>query len=380
MIIQSTRVWLDDRFIPAQLEVRGEKIVRIGEYNEHEADHDYRHDRIIPGMIDVHTHGAYGFDTNDGDEAGLRNWAARLPVNDGVTAFQPTTITQSPEVIEKALKNVAKVVESGYQGAEILGIHLEGPYIDLGKRGAQPEEFIRDADLDQFIHYQDTARGLIHYITLAPEHDEDLKLTRWCADHGIVVSLGHTNGTFEDALKAREAGARTMTHVYNAMSGFSHRQLGMVGAALRLSDMYGELICDGIHSAPEALNIMFKAKDPGRVVMITDSLRAKGLPAGEYDSGGRRILLGEDGCARLIPEGNLAGSTLRLNKGLQVLIEKAQVTQALAINAATANPARLLGLEDRKGSLTPGHDGDIAVIDDDYEIIQVFVRGQKYDI
>lgn len=380
MIIQSTRVWLDDRFIPAQLEVRGEKIVRIGEYKEQPADFDYGRDRIIPGMIDVHTHGAYGFDTNDGDEAGLRNWAARLPVEEGVTAFQPSTITQSPEILNRALKNVADVVDSGYQGAEILGIHFEGPYIDRGKGGAQPVQFILDADVEQFIGYQKTARGLIHYITLAPEHDRDLKLTRWCSEHGIVVSLGHTNGTYEDALKARQAGARSMTHVYNAMSGFSHRQPGMVGAALRLRDMYGELICDGIHSSPEALNIMFQAKNPGRIVMITDSLRAKGLPPGEYLSGGRRIKLDADGCARLIPEGILAGSTLKMNRGLQVLIEKAEIPEALAINAATANPARLLGVDGRKGSLTPGHDGDIVVLADDYAIVQTFVRGQKYHI
>ena len=129
--------------------------------------------------------------------------------------------------------------------------------------------------MEQFIGYQKTARGLIHYITLAPEHDRDLKLTRWCSEHGIVVSLGHTNGTYEDALKARQAGARSMTHVYNAMSGFSHRQPGMVGAALRLRDMYGELICDGIHSSPEALNIMFQAKNPGRIVMITAETKTK---------------------------------------------------------------------------------------------------------
>ena len=379
MIIQSTRVWLDDRFVPAQLELQDEKIVRVGEYNETAADFDYGHDRIIPGMIDVHTHGAYGFDTNDGEEAGLRNWAARLP-EEGVTAFQPTTITQSPKVLNRALKNIAAVVDSGYQGAEILGIHLEGPYIDKEKRGAQPEEFILDADVEQFIGYQKTAKGLIHYITLAPEHDKDLALTRWCADHGIVVSLGHTNGTFEEAKKAFEAGARSMTHVYNAMSGFSHRDLGMVGAALRMSDMYGELICDGIHSSPDALGIMFKAKEPDRVIMITDSLRAKGLAPGKYYSGGRKIRLDEDGGARLIPEGKLAGSTLRMNKGLQVLIEKAQVPEDLAINAATANPAKLLGVDDRKGSLMPGHDGDIVVLADDYAIVQTFVRGQKYQI
>ena len=378
MIIQSKRVWIVNKFIEAQLEVEGKKIRAVWPYGHMKADHDFGNDRIIPGMIDVHTHGAYGFDTNDGDEEGLRNWAARLPGDEGVTSFQPTTITQSVEVLDNAVRNVRKVVEEGYEGAEILGIHFEGPYLDQAKKGAQPEEFILDADVEQFRHYQETAGGLIHYITLAPEHDKDFELTRWCAANGVVVSMGHTSGSYKDAEMGIANGAKTMTHVYNGMSNFGHRELGMMGAAMRYQDVYGELICDGNHSSVDALKVMFEAKHPGYAVMISDSLRPKGLPMGEYTSGGMKIRVCEDGSARLVPQGNLAGSTLRLNKGLQVLIEKAQVSEELAINSATINPARLLGVDDRKGSLTAGHDGDIVVLDDDYEIVKVFVRGKEY--
>ena len=377
MIIQSKRVWIVNKFIAAQLEIEGKKIKAVWSYGCKEADHDFGNDRIIPGMIDVHTHGAYGFDTNDGDEEGLRNWAARLPGDEGVTSFQPTTITQSVEVLDKAVRNVRKVVEEGYEGAEILGIHFEGPYLDQAKKGAQPEEFILDADVEQFRHYQETAGGLIHYITLAPEHDKDFELTRWCAANGVVVSMGHTSGSYKDAEMGIANGAKTMTHVYNGMSNFGHRELGMMGAAMRYQDVYGELICDGNHSSVDALKVMFEAKHPGYAVMISDSLRPKGLPMGEYTSGGMKIRVCEDGSARLVPQGNLAGSTLRLNKGLQVLIEKAQVSEELAINSATINPARLLGVDDRKGSLTAGHDADIVVLDDDYEIVKVFVRGKE---
>ncbi len=378
MIIQSKRVWIVNKFIAAQLEIEGKKIKAVWPYGCKETDHDFGNDRIIPGMIDVHTHGAYGFDTNDGDEEGLRNWAARLPGDEGVTSFQPTTITQSVEVLDNAVRNVRKVVEEGYEGAEILGIHFEGPYLDQAKKGAQPEEFILDADVEQFRHYQETAGGLIHYITLAPEHDKDFELTRWCASHGVVVSMGHTSGSYKDAEMGIANGAKTMTHVYNGMSNFGHRELGMMGAAMRYQDVYGELICDGNHSSVDALKVMFEAKHPGYAVMISDSLRPKGLPMGEYTSGGMKIRVCEDGSARLVPQGNLAGSTLRLNKGLQVLIEKAQVSEELAINSATINPARLLGVDDRKGSLTAGHDADIVVLDDDYEIVKVFVRGKEY--
>ncbi|MBQ1341144.1 MAG: N-acetylglucosamine-6-phosphate deacetylase, partial [Erysipelotrichaceae bacterium] len=286
MIIQSKRVWISDRFIEAQLEVENGKIERVLAYGEKPADRDYGNNRIIPGMIDVHTHGAYGFDTNDGEPEGLRNWAKRLPVDEGVTAFQPTTITQSVEVLDNALKNVVNVVEEGYQGAEILGIHFEGPYLDVTKKGAQPEEFILDADVEQFKHYQETAKGLIHYIALAPEHDKDYALTRWCAANGVVVSMGHTNGTFNDARMGIANGAKTMTHVYNGMSAYGHRELGMIGAALRFRDVYGEIITDGIHVNVEAVKVFYEAKHPGYAVMISDSLRPKGLPVGEYTSGG----------------------------------------------------------------------------------------------
>ena len=377
MIIQSKRVWIVNKFIEAQLEVEGKKIRAVWPYGHMKVDHDFGNDRIIPGMIDVHTHGAYGFDTNDGDEEGLRNWAARLPGDEGVTSFQPTTITQSVEVLDKAVRNVRKVVEDGYEGAEILGIHFEGPYLDQAKKGAQPEEFILDADVEQFKHYQETAGGLIHYITLAPEHDKNFELTRWCAANGVVVSMGHTSGSYKDAEMGIANGARTMTHVYNGMSNFGHRELGMMGAAMRFQNIYGELICDGNHSSVDALKVMFEAKHPGYAVMISDSLRPKGLPMGEYTSGGMKIRVCEDGSARLVPQGNLAGSTLRLNRGLQVLIEKAHVSEELAINSATINPARLLGVDDRKGALTAGHDADIVVLDDDYEIVKVFVRGKE---
>ena len=380
MIIQSKRVWISDRFIEAQLEVENGKIERVLSYGEKPADRDYGNNRIIPGMIDVHTHGAYGFDTNDGEPKGLRNWAKRLPVDEGVTAFQPTTITQSVEVLDNALKNVVNVVEEGYQGAEILGIHFEGPYLDVTKKGAQPEEFILDADVEQFKHYQETAKGMIHYIALAPEHDKDYALTRWCAANGVIVSMGHTNGTFNDARMGIANGAKTMTHVYNGMSAYGHRELGMIGAALRFRDVYGEIITDGIHVNVEAVKVFYEAKHPGYAVMISDSLRPKGLPVGEYTSGGMKIRVCEDGSARLVPQGNLAGSTVRMNKALQVLIEKANVPVDLAINSATANPARLLGVDDRKGSLTAGHDADIAVLDDNYEVVQTYVRGEEYKI
>lgn len=376
MIIQSSRVWFANLFSPAQLVIEDGKIADILPYGTRTPDQDYGDRRIVPGFIDVHTHGAYGFDTNDGDEAGLRNWIKRLPADEGVTSFQPTTITQSPQVLEGALKNVVRVIESGYEGAEVLGVHFEGPYLDQQYKGAQPTEYILDADLEQFKHYQEVAKGWIHYITLAPEHDKDYALTKWCTAHGVVVSMGHSAATYQQALFGVAAGARSMTHVFNGMTPFTHRELGLAGSALRFRDVYGEIICDGLHSKPEALNNFFTAKGPDYSVMISDSLRPKGLPIGDYESGGMKIRVYPDGSAHLVPQGNLAGSTLRINQGLQILVEKALVPFATALNACTKNPAALLRVDDRKGKLMTGYDADIVVLEDDYEICQTYVRGR----
>ena len=167
MIIQSKRIWIAGQFMAAQLLVEEGKIVSVLPYGEKEADVDYGCKRIVPGFIDVHTHGAYGFDTNDAEEEGLRHWMKHIP-EEGVTGILPTTVTQMPDVLTAALENVAKVVEEGYEGAEILGVHFEGPYLDMEYKGAQPPEAIAQATVEQFAMYQEAAKGLIKYITLAP--------------------------------------------------------------------------------------------------------------------------------------------------------------------------------------------------------------------
>lgn len=376
MIIQSKRVWAANNFNALQVEIVDGVIKGIYPYNLKPVDVDYQNDRILPGFIDVHTHGAYGFDTNDGDADGLRNWTKNLPKDEGVTAFLPTTITQSEEVLTHAVANVKNVVNEGYVGAEILGIHFEGPYLDMKYKGAQPPQFILDSDVEQFKRYQNAAGGLIKYITLAPEHDKDLALTKYCASTGVVVSLGHSASSYETAVLATVNGARSMTHVYNGMTAYGHRELGLVGAAFRIRDTYGEMICDGHHSTVEALNNYFRIKGADYSVMISDSLRPKGLPSGEYTSGGESITVDKDGLAKLTGTNTIAGSTLRINRGLQVLIEKALVDVATAINSCTINPARLLRVDNRKGKISVGYDGDITILNDNYDIVQTYVKGK----
>ena len=405
MILQSKRVWVLNQWMEAQIEVCREsgKIEAILPYGSAPADMDFGELRVVPGFIDVHTHGAYGFDTNDAEEEGLRNWVQNivgegvtgfLPttitqrnwvqniVGEGVTGFLPTTITQSEEVLTKALKNVEKVAREqradrdSVPGAEILGIHLEGPYLSQKYKGAQPEEFCVAPDLEQFKRYFDASDGLIRIVTLACENDEGYRLTRFLNENGIVASLGHSSATCAQAAMAFANGARSVTHVYNGMAPFHHREPGIPGAAFRFKDVFGEIICDGLHSGWDAVHAFFTCKGPDYGVMISDALRFKGLPAGtQMLFGGNLVELYEDGSAHMVGSGTLAGSTVRINEGLRNLVEKAGVPWQTAINSCTINPARLIGVERVKGSLQTGKDADMVVLGEDYSVVETFCRG-----
>jgi N-acetylglucosamine-6-phosphate deacetylase len=375
MLIQSKKVWLADQFIPAAIEMNDGKITGVFPYGTKEADVDYGDKRIVPGFIDIHCHGAFGFDTNDANEEGLRKWTKDI-VTEGTTAFLATTITQSEEVLTNAVANVAKVMEDGYEGAEILGIHFEGPYLDMLYKGAQPEQHIVKGTIEQFERYQAAAKGNIKYITMATETDDDFELTQYLAKNGVVVSIGHSAASYEQAVMAWANGASSMTHVYNGMTPFNHRKNGLVGASYRLRTMYGEIICDGNHSTTAALNNYFMSKGPDFSIMVSDALMAKGSPAGsKFIFGGNEIEIYEDGSAHLTATGGLAGSTLRLNDGLRILVEEAMVPFNYAINSCTINPAKCLGIDDRKGSIMVGKDADIVVLDTDYSVIQTYCKG-----
>lgn len=376
MLIQSKKIWIADQFIAAIIATENGKITDILPYGSKPVDVDYGDKHIVPGFLDIHCHGAFEFDTNDANEEGLRNWTKNI-VSEGVTGFLATTITQSEEVLTKAVANVAKVMEDGYEGAEILGIHFEGPYLDMVYKGAQPEQYIVKPTVEQFERYQAAAKGHIVYLTMATETDEDFALTRYLTEHGVVVSIGHSAATYEQAVMAYAHGARSMTHVYNGMTPFNHRANGLVGAAYRIRTMYGEIICDGNHSTPAALNNYFMSKGPDYCIMISDALMAKGTPVGsKFIFGGNEIVIYPDGSAHLTSTGGLAGSTLRINQGLRILVEEAMVPFNYAINSCTINPARCIGVDDRKGAIGVGKDADLVVLDTDYSVIQTYCMGE----
>lgn len=376
MLIQSKKVWIADQFIEAIVEIADGKIKSILPYRSRPVDVDYGNKRIVPGFLDIHCHGAFGFDTNDANEQGLLGWAKNI-VSEGVTGFLATTITQSEDVLINAVSNVAKVMENNYKGAEILGIHFEGPFLDMRYKGAQPEQFIVKPTIEQFEKYQAAAKGQIKYVTMATETDEDFALTKYLTQHGVIVSIGHSAATYEQAVMAYAYGARSMTHIYNGMTPFHHRKNGLVGAAYRIRTMYGEIICDGCHSTMAALNNYFRAKGPDYAIMVSDSLMAKGISVGsKFIFGGNEILIYDDGSARLTSTGGLAGSTLRLNDGLRILVEEAMVPFHYAINACTINPARCIGIDNRKGVIRVGMDADLVILDTDYSVLQTYCMGE----
>lgn len=376
MIIQSKRVWSAGQFMACQIDIQDNKIMRILPYNQYPCDVDYGNKRILPGFIDIHCHGAYGFDTNMATEDGLKQWLKGI-TSEGVTSLLPTTITQSKEVLSAALKNVAKVAKENPEGASILGINFEGPYLDMKYKGAQPEQYIVHPSITEFEQYQQDADGLIKIITMATEKDPDFTLTRYCNSKSIVVSIGHSASTFQESQLAIANGAKLMTHVYNGMTPFNHRDNGLVGAALRINDVYGEIICDGNHSTVDALHIFFQAKGRDYGIMISDALMAKGSePGSKFIFGGNEIEIYPDGSAHLTSSKTLAGSTLHLNRGLQLLVEQALVPLDTAINSCTINPARLLQVDHYLGKIAANYDADIVVLEDNYDVIQTYCKGK----
>lgn len=305
MLIKSRRVYVGDRFIPCVIEIEKDKIINIFLDKDCQVDKDYGDKRIVPGFIDIHTHGAYGFDTNSADEIGLKNWQKRLP-EEGVTSFLPTTVTASKDKLLKALKNIAKVKHENYPGANIVGIHLEGPYIDQKYHGAQPVNAVVKPTVEEFQEYQDASNGLIKIITLAVEHDPNYILTKYCVDNHVAVSIGHSSATLEQVIFAAANGAKSVTHTFNGMSPLHHRKNGVAGAALCCDSLYSEIICDCHHVTPEAIQLFFRSKGKEKAIMVTDSLMCKGYKPGEiFHFADLDVEIYSDGSAHLVKEGKI---------------------------------------------------------------------------
>ncbi|XJZ26447.1 N-acetylglucosamine-6-phosphate deacetylase [Bacillota bacterium Lsc_1132] len=329
----------------------------------------------VPGFIDIHIHGVNGADVMDSTPEALDTMAAALP-KEGTTSFLATTITQEKKQIEKALRNAGSYINSQRSGgtAEILGIHLEGPFVNPKRAGAQPVQFIAEPNLELFRKWQTMANDKIKLVTLAPEQPGGLELVRFLKENGIIASIGHSDATYEEVVEAINAGANHVTHLFNQMRGLHHREPGVVGAAFLKEELKAELIADGVHVRPEMVELAYKLKGKERIILITDSMRAKCLKNGHYDLGGQDVTV-QDGKA-VLKDGTLAGSILRLSDAVKNLQNFSGCSLRDAIEMASVNQAKQLNLYDRKGSLAVGKDADIVLLNQDSEVCMTFCRGK----
>jgi N-acetylglucosamine-6-phosphate deacetylase len=337
---------------------------------------------VVPGFIDMHIHGAAGHDLMEGTPTAVAAVAAYL-ARHGTTAFLATTVTASLERTLQVSRSLAEIIcalhsahgaSEKIAGAQPVGIHFEGPFINVTKRGAHPASEIQKPSTETLARLLVAASGTAKVISLAPELDGALAVLEFARSRGLRVGIGHSNATYEEAERAITAGATHAIHFYNAMRPFAHRDSGIIGAILTDDRVSAELICDGVHVEPAAIRLLVKAKGLDRLVLISDSLSAAGMPDGDYPLGDFTVHVAKGVCRTV--EGNLAGSTLTLDAAARNLANYTGASYPECLPCVTLNPARILGMEKQKGVIAPGADADLAVLDQNYQVRQTYVRGQ----
>ena len=340
---------------------------------------DMEGDLLIPGLIDTHVHGAGGCDVMDGTTESLQTLAETL-LKEGTTAFLPTTMSCSPEQLKRVLQNVTdfQLGLGNFPGAEILGLHLEGPFLAKEFRGAQAAELIWDsakAGSAQFLtELLREFPGLVKILTFAPERPDGRELAEVCLAQGVIPSAGHTGADFAQLEQAVQWGVRHITHAFNAMPTIHHRNPGLLMKALLDETITLEIIADGVHIHPAVINLVLRNKPPERVCLISDGTRAVGMPDGDYELGGQKTIV-RQGLAQL-PDGTIAGSAYPLRQGLKMLVQTLQYPLPEAVRYATSNPAKLLGIDNRVGSLEINKEATFIRLSAEFDIKQVWLQGR----
>lgn len=363
----------NEGIITTNISFDGEFISSIGD----EADEDaltLPHGAVVvPAFIDEHIHGAMGSDTMDGSVSALTVMADAL-VKEGTATFLATTMTQSKENIKKALNAVKEYKAlNRAEGAFLLGVHLEGPYISSKFAGAQPLEYVVKPDAKEFDEYYEASGESIKIVTVAPETEGAKEFIGHLKEKGVIASLGHTSAKHDDIVKAINCGATNVTHTYNAQSPLHHRDIGTVGSALYYDVLNCEVICDTIHVSVPAIKLLIKNKPHDKITLITDAMRAKQMPDGVSELGGQTVIV-KNGEARL-ENGTLAGSVLKMNDAVKNLVKNG-VPFCDAIDFATQNPAKNLGIFDSQGSIKAGKRADLTVLDEEFNVLMT-IRGGK---
>lgn len=372
MVIKNAKIIYKDKIEQGSVQIKDGKITAVNpECMEHEEIIDAQGLYLSPGFIDIHIHGAGGKDIMEGTKEAIEVIAQSI-ARHGTTSFCPTTMTMDVPSIRNVLQTVRDLKNQPVKGANILGVHLEGPCINPGRLGAQNPQYVLKASTYNFHRIIEGYEDMITTITLAPEMIAEKEIISYLNQYDIHVSMGHTNASYEEAVAAIELGVTHATHLYNAMTPFGHRNPGVVGAVFD-SDITTEFIADGIHIDYPALRIALKQKGTDHICLITDAMMGCTMPEGIYDLGGQTVYL-KDGTAKL-KDGTFAGTLLTLDEAVRNLKDHTKYPLYEIVKMATYNPAKYCGVEDRKGLIKPGYDADLLLFDETIHINKVIING-----
>ncbi|MEO2508731.1 N-acetylglucosamine-6-phosphate deacetylase [Clostridium paraputrificum] len=374
MLIKNCNIIYLDKIEKGSVLVENGKIKEINPSNVNDTEViDAEGLYLSPGFIDVHIHGAGGCDTMDGTVESI-NTIAKTIVQHGTTSFTPTTMTVAAEDIRKSMEVIKKLKEEGTEGANVLGAHLEGPFISPKAIGAQNPNFLLAPSVENYNKIVGDSSDAVVSITMAPEVEGAKELIKYLSDNGVTVSMGHTKATYDEAIEGIKCGACHSTHLYNAMTPFTHREPGVVGATFD-TDITTETISDGIHISYPALRTAYKQKGTDKVLLVSDAMEACGMPDGQYSLGGQDVIV-KNGAARLL-DGTLAGSVLTLDKAVKNIYNNSNYPLNEVVRMATYNGAKHCHVEDHKGLIKEGYDADLILFNEDIEIQKVFVKGKE---
>lgn len=330
---------------------------------------------LLPGFIDVHVHGGYGADFMDAKASSIET-ITRFHSSMGTTSIVATSMTAPRVALDDVLASVDAYRKEPMPYSQVVGVHLEGPFLNPSKIGAQNPEYVVLPQIEWIQAWQEQYPGLVKTLSLAPEREGALEMIAWCRDNGIVTSAAHTDATYDEIESAVQHGLSHSVHMYNAMKPLHHREPGTVGAILTMDEVSAEIIADGVHVHPAGIKLLAAMKQKQNLLLITDAMSAAGLDDGIYQLGGQDVLV-KGGVARLKEGDSLAGSTLTMIRGFQYLVEQVGLSVEQVSQLASGNPAKLLGISDTVGSIAEGKHADLLIVTPELELERVFIQGRQ---
>ena len=377
ILLKNANLVLENKLMSGSISIFENKIEKIFADNDNLSEITF--DEIIdlegkylgPAFIDVHTHGADGSDAMDGSEEALRKISSYL-VQEGTANFLATTLTSSKEILKDILKVVANLQNKNIEGANIFGVHMEGPYFSPVCKGAQNDKYMKSARISEIEEYLSVKEGLVKLFSISPHNQENLEAIKYLVDKGVITSVGHSAASYEDVMRAVDFGLSHATHTFNGMKEFAHREPGVVGAVFNSDNIMAEILFDKIHVHPEVVRTLIKIKGVDKVICITDSMSATGLAEGQYKLGELDVNV-KDGQARLVSNNALAGSVLRMDMAFKNLIELGySITDAFKMTSTNAAKEFKLNT----GIIKEGKEADLVVLDKDYKVCMTMVKGK----